>query len=53
MNQLPNALTPAERAFWRRLWRQSAKEKRISDRVLADMLTGKPARKRAVGKVSP
>jgi hypothetical protein len=50
MTDLPNPLTRAERAFWRKLWRQHEKERRINRRVLADMLSGKKMRTRKAAR---
>lgn len=41
MNDLLQPLTPAERAFWRRLCRQHEKYQRIAKRALSNMLTRK------------
>ncbi|MDS0801738.1 hypothetical protein [Burkholderia cenocepacia] len=53
MSKLPNYLTAAERAFWRSIWRAAERERRISERVLADMMFGKPAGKRRTRKAAP
>lgn len=37
MNELPNPLTRAERAYWDHLLRQSLKARRDADRVLRRM----------------
>jgi hypothetical protein len=50
MNELPNHITPAERAYWRCLWREHQKQQRIARRVLADLISCKPASRRRVRK---